>query len=510
MIAKWHPRYSSTVGWLLLVPLLLSGCAGLYFRDVNVGLQPPPHHTLNAWPYDEYWTGIIFNGEKIGLTHLALRPTEDRGRRYELRSEALLAFHFLGLSKNVTLKTQDWVTDDLRLVRFTHEYDLDGHKLKLTGQVEGDQLLVERQTGGRTTHEAVPLTEPVYPTSAIPLYPTLRGLEVGRQYDYLVYDGERQQVARVSQAIEAYQESELFHGRAFRIETSLGGLQSTTWINDQGEPVLEMAWHGILISTLESEKRAKTYLALASVNKHDVLVEYSRVRTNVDLPRPRKVTALRIVLRGLPETFTMPSDQLQRCGPRDGHVQCVIQAAALAPIYPKPGSHQAVLTAYVQPSPAIQSQDPQIQGAAEHIVGETADPIPQIDRLVEWIQENVQQKPVDVFSALDVWEGRKAECQGLTWLYTAFARSLGIPTRVTNGLVYSQELEGFLYHTWAESYVGTGWLPVDPTFGQVGIDAAHIKLIDGERPADLLPLVDIVGKVGIEILSYRSSQAASE
>jgi transglutaminase-like putative cysteine protease len=169
------------------------------------------------------------------------------------------------------------------------------------------------------------------------------------------------------------------------------------------------------------------------------------------------------------------------------------------------GSEAADLSPYLNPTATIDSQDPKIQKTAKDIVGTSTEPVSQIRRLIEWIQEHVEQVPVDVFASLQVLEGRKAECQGLTWLYTAFARSLGIPTRVTNGLVYSQELEGFLYHTWAESYVGAGWLPVDPTFSQIGVDATHIKLLDGDRLADLLPLVDIVGKIRMEILSYRSS-----
>ena len=514
MITK-SPRSSIRLAcWLLLAPLLLTGgCAGLYFREVNAPPQPPPRHTLQAWPSREYWTGIIFNGEKIGLTRLALLQAGDLGGPYELRSEALLAFHFLGFNKRVTLKAQDWVTDDLRLERFAHEYDLDGQKLKLSGKVERGQLLVERETAGRTSHETIPLAEVLYPTSAIALYPTLHGLEIGKEYSYLVYDGQSQQVSRVSQTIDAYQESDLYVGRAFQVVTKMGGQNSTLWLNDRGEPVLEIAGHGLLISTLETEKQAKSYLARASVNKRDVLVEYSRVRVNMSLPHPRTVTTIQVAIQGLPDTFTMPSDQLQQCerrdgpisGQRGGQTQCLIHALNPSGMNQRTGLEAADLSPYLKPTSAIESQDPKIQKTAKDIVGTSTDPIPQIQQLVAWIQEHVEQVPVDVFSSLQVLEGRKAECQGLTWLYTALARSLGIPTRVTNGLVYSQELEGFLYHTWAESYVGSGWLPVDPTFGQIGVDATHIKLLDGDRLADLLPLVDIVGKIRLEILSYRSS-----
>ncbi len=491
---------------MALVLLLLPGCTGLYFRDVRAPLEPP-RYTLQAWPYQGYWTGIIFNGEKIGLTHLAMVQGEERGSGFELRSEALLAFRFLGLTKRVTLKAQDWVSEDLRLLRFVYDFDLDGSRLHLAGLVEGDHLVVDRVTGGKASREVLPVPQghPVYPTSALALYPTLHGLAVGRAYRYLVYDGQRQELASVIQTITAYQESDLYDGHAFEIQTSMGGQDSTTWINDRGEPVLEMAWHGLLISTLETERQAKSYLARASVNKSEVLLEYSRVRTNVPVARPREVTAMQVAVQGMPPSFRLPSDRLQECRmePSGSRVQAVCQIHAADPALTNhPGQvPDTDLTRYLTPTPAIQNDDPKIQNRAREIVTDIEDPIPRVKKLVAWLQDQVTQTPVDVFSALDVLEGRKAECQGLTWLYASFARSLGIPTRVTNGLVYSEELAGFFYHTWAESYVQGAWLPVDPTFGQVGVDATHLKLLDGDRPADLLPLVDLVGKIRVEVLS---------
>ncbi|MEW6543816.1 MAG: transglutaminase-like domain-containing protein [Nitrospirota bacterium] len=483
---------------LLVFPLLV-GCAARYFRDVEAPSQPALRHTLQAWPYREYWTGVVFNGEKIGLTHLALQPAG--GDQYELRAEALLAFHFLGFDKRVTLASQDWVTDDLRLNRFVHDYDLDGNRLRLTGRVEQGQLVVERESGGRMTSETIPLTGPIYPSSAIALYPTWQGLAVGREYRYQVYDGQRQQLAAVSQAIEAYQESDLFSGRAYRVATKLDGQEATTWVNERGEPVLEMAWHGILISSLESEAEAKAYLAQASLNKRDVLVEFSLIRTSRPIPAPRAVRRLLVNLAGLPDAFTIPSDQWQDCRREGPNARCFIQAVEPAAIgEPRPVPLDE-LKPYLKPTQTIDSQDREIQRTAREIVGPATEPLAQVRRVVAWLQEQVAQEPADVFTSREVFDKRKAECQGLTWLYAAFARSLDVPTKVVNGLVYVGELGGFLYHTWAESYVGGRWLPIDPTFGQVGADATHIKLIEGDRPADLLPLVDLVGRIRIEALS---------
>ena len=495
----------SPIRWLLLPALIVStGCERMYFREADVP-RAPARHALSAWPYRDVWAGVVFNGEKVGLTHLAVMPAEGQAGGYELRSEALLAFHFLGLKKQVTLKARDWVAGDLRLERFAYDYDLDGNKLKLTGIVQNNQLVVERETAGRVARETIPLTDAVYPTSAIALYPPLQGLAVGRQYRYRVYDGQRQQLATVSQAIEAYQESDLYAGRAYRIETELGGQQSTLWINDRAEPVLERAWRGLLFSTLETERQARGYLARASVNKRDVLVEFSRVRANVPLPRPRDVTAMEVLLQDLPDAYAVPSDAGQQCERVERDTRCTIRKTEPSAVINGAASGGDALASYVQSTAAVDSADPGTVTTARAIIADAPDPITRVGRLVQWIQENVEQAPVDVFSSSEVLQGRKAECQGLTWLYAAFARSLGIPTRVVNGLVYSKELDGFLYHTWAESHVGSGWLPVDPTFGQVGADATHIKLIEGERPADLLPLTDIVGKVQLKILSIEPS-----
>ena len=80
---------------------------------------------------------------------------------------------------------------------------------------------------------------------------------------------------------------------------------------------------------------------------------------------------------------------------------------------------------------------------------------------------------------------------------TSHSRS-SIPARVVNGLAYSEAHGGFLYHTWNELWLaGRGWQPVDATFGQPRADATHLKLIEGETPAELMPLVGLIGRIRV-------------
>ena len=155
------------------------------------------------------------------------------------------------------------------------------------------------------------------------------------------------------------------------------------------------------------------------------------------------------------------------------------------------------------PSSTVQSRDPMIRKLARDIAGPQASSEDKIEAVLGWLDRNIGKEAVDTFSALDVLDARRGECQGHAYLYAALMRALGVPTRVVNGLVYSPEYGGFLYHTWAESLVGGGWRAVDPTFNQPRADATHIALVRGETLNDLVPLVDWVGNTRIRVLEAR-------
>lgn len=484
------------LGALALTALLflLGGCASSYFRDA--GPAPAIRHDLGKLPFSEYWTGIVFNGEKIGFTHFTISKTAGT-EDYEIRSEAVFVLRFLGIEKRINLKSRDVVRGDLTLVEFAYDYHIDGSDLKVTGKREEGALAATIVNAGVSTPQRLPVEGRLYPSSVIALYPAISGLEKGREYSFQVYSGETQSLADVTQRIVAYENSQLFHGNAFKVETTMRGQGVTTWIGHDGRPVFELALRGVLISALEDPRMATRDLALASLNKKESLLEYSLVRPDREIDDPRAVSALRVALHGVERV--PPSDAWQRCSAARQEVACEMKRAqtGLSGAEPAP---EPLRQRYLQPSVTVQSTDPAIRKVSESIVAGSSSTEERIARIVQWLQVNVEKVPLDVFSALDVLERRKAECQGHAYLYTALARAAGIPTRVVNGLMYSSELRGFLYHSWTESLVGRNWLAVDPTFGQTAADATHIKLVEGENLADLMPLMDWVGKVKIRVL----------
>ena len=478
----------------------LSGCTSLYFKEAGVPPSPLPRYTLQEWPYSEYWTGIIFNGEKVGYAHVQVVPSGSQRDAYEIRSQSVLHIRMLGFDKRIALDSVDRVGEDLTLQWFAHRYDLDGSELRVEGAVQGNVLVGTVDNAGRKSGLTLRLDAPVYPASAVTLVPVLRGLRIGAEHRYQVFSGQTQSIAPVAQKVEAYETSEFFEEHAYRVSSGFLGLTSTAWLSDRGLPLLELGLGGVIISAISTEERAKRFIATTALNKDEAIIGFSLVKPDMVIENPRLLRRLAVSLSGNPTLAIVPSDARQECRESGGMLSCEIKAAAKWPDAIDP----ATLRRDLGDSLAVPTDDSRIRTLAREVAGQEADPDRQIDALLAWMRANIRKAPADTFSALDVLRTRAAECQGHAFLYAALARSLGIPTRVVNGVVYSDEHAGFLYHAWNESWVGDGWVSIDATLDQRPADATHIKLVYGESVADLVALAGWVGKMRIHVREQES------
>ena len=93
------------------------------------------------------------------------------------------------------------------------------------------------------------------------------------------------------------------------------------------------------------------------------------------------------------------------------------------------------------------------------------------------------------FSALEALEKRSGDCTESAVLLAALGRSMGIPTRVASGIVYSRERyhgvsHSFMPHSWTIAYVDGSWQSFDLALD--GFDSTHIafNISDGD-PASI-------------------------
>ncbi len=80
--------------------------------------------------------------------------------------------------------------------------------------------------------------------------------------------------------------------------------------------------------------------------------------------------------------------------------------------------------------------------------------------------------------ASEIILSRQGVCSHYTILFISLARALGFPARYVSGVAYSNKINDFQEHAWAEVWLpDLGWVPFDVTFGQYGwLDSSHVVL----------------------------------
>ena len=131
---------------------------------------------------------------------------------------------------------------------------------------------------------------------------------------------------------------------------------------------------------------------------------------------------------------------------------------------------------YLKGTENIQSNAEIIRKLAKEITANAGDDFEKVAKLAIWVNNNIRYDLAcsdKNYDALWVLKNKRGVCAEYTTLFTALARSIGIPTKYISGYAFGDE--GWERHAYAEVWLGK-WVPVDILWLEVGyIDATHIK-----------------------------------
>jgi len=144
-----------------------------------------------------------------------------------------------------------------------------------------------------------------------------------------------------------------------------------------------------------------------------------------------------------------------------------------------------VQRAQTQDSLQFPSTHPQIAALAGSAVTGIRSETERAVALTELVHAFIEYEPrVTSRDVLDLLDDPRGDCTEFADLLTTLARSQGIPATTVFGLAYADGPEpAFAYHAWNELYVDGAWLAVDPTWGELRVDATHIPLPEDETAA---------------------------
>lgn len=423
---------------------------------------------------------------QIGLASLTIDTLAD-GIRITERLD--LTIPAADGSQRVLATTDAELTLDLRLRRFATTWTGTAERLRVTGTVEGDSLLIIETTdttGGEPERVRITLHDVLTTSAAAPLRLAFgQGLEPGASVQVTELDPLRLVLRPLTLTVAA--ESTFVVPDSAEIDPLNG-----EWIPAHLDTVA--AWH--LVDDDGSSDRwvdASGYM-VAGNTVEGLDLERSAFEIvngayrSAEPGRPAGLQPRGMLrqppARGLRQTlladsgFTRAGDPAIGGGLRVWHGDTLVTGRADSiDAAPRPGMRARLA------GPFVPAGDARIAAQARRVIGNAPSSDAAAAALVEWVSRTIRLDQAGPSTAIAALTRRRGDAVAQASLLVALARSANLPARLVGGVVMTSDGR-WHRHTWAELYTDR-WVPADPTFGRYPADASYVRLTI-DRPGHVL------------------------
>ncbi|MGR3177306.1 MAG: transglutaminase-like domain-containing protein [Candidatus Anammoxibacter sp.] len=493
-------QYVKTFIYFLIVLLTFHGYqkAEAQKTPPDKGMDFVPSNTIQ----DE-WMSLYYKETNIGYVHNVTEEGLLRGEpSVRVKSYSKIEVRREGKIISTQLERNGYLDKHGKLSSFEYIHNAGDRKMVISGKRTGDNIVIEINAGGSKKKETIPFSDNLY-TPGLVKYAILQSdLAVGDQVTFNILFEPTLSVATATIKLLSIKKG-FIGGKKTEIydfEENYMGITSNLIFTADGLTLEETAPQGF--KTLNTDKET----AMAGITPLSIMDLFlaSRIKIPKPIRKPRSVKELKIQLKNMPVGFPIIDDPRQKVlniKKRDKEIDYIFKITFETPSgndITIPVMDETVAQ-YLLADHVANSDDEVIKKKSREIIGKEKLAFKAAEKIYKWVYKNIDKKLVDTVSALDTLKSGEGECQAHTNLFSALAKSAGIPTKIVLGIVYYEEFEGFMFHAWNEVYIGKGeWVSVDPTLGQLPVDATHLKLAVGGL-AEQITVMTLVGKIEVEI-----------
>jgi hypothetical protein len=449
-------------------------------------------------PY-ENWMGSYVGGKKIGYMSYKIDNAVFEGTR-GYRIASVLSNRLTILGADLTQLVTTVVYTDTRYAPLREDFSVSsgGKTTTIRATFNKDTIDCVVSAGSGVSNQSVPIPKGISLVGdAMFVMPDAK-LDVGNEYTLHYFNPLTLAIEDLRVKVER-REKITVGGKEYNtvVLTNTTGMgEMTIWQDEAGDCIQLQAVMGIRM-VKESESEATSGLESAASEDFAVLTS---VRPDKEIADPRELKSLDITFTGLDAQMAI-NDNRQKTTSIDEEskkVRFSIKAANFdsdksitLPLDDKQFADELTSTAYLDWDTSA------IRERARSILGAETNAYKACEKIRDWIYTNMSvDKTIGITrSASDVLKSRRGVCRDYGILFAAFARAVGIPSRIVAGLLYTDN--AFYYHVWTECYVGE-WVPFDATLPTDFVDATHIKLAEGDAPT-MFGLAKVIGSLKADI-----------
>jgi hypothetical protein len=460
---------------------------GLALLSATAMAQPLSDVVKVPRPEGGEFMGLYLKGQKIGYMYsqILLSPKKDT-------ITAITELHFkakVGAAVSDRMMKETRIYESKpggKLISFVMEQSGDGGNQSLEGSALPDGVRVVRKKPGQPNEiKMLPPAKEVVEDADQARVALKRNAKVSG----VITDSTDLEMYTVTTTLSSGTETRVIGGVKAKLRkvTTISEKEKVpteAWVDEKGR-MLEVQYGPMMSGKLEPEEVAK---------RVDLVEVFGLTR--VVLPKPAPPSAKTVpgkftmVLAGVSDRFWNNTYRQQWKADGEGRVEVTISAAPPKILKPRPLIDPNGGT-NLKATLAVESDNPDIIAMAKEIAGTEKDAWTVAKKVNQWVYANlVKDYGASSDSAGDVLKRRKGDCTEHSLLTVSMLRSLGIPAKRIDGLIYLQNDDGvpaLYWHEWVEAYVGE-WTQLDPTFGQDVANPARLA-VGEESSAEITPLI---------------------
>jgi transglutaminase-like putative cysteine protease len=462
-----------------------------------IELVPLSKDALTTGPSRERWNGVFFEDQHVGFTVTRSTPTTADGTLYESRSTFSIAT-FGQIQEVVTAGAA--LTDSEGVLRRFDFFMMAGMvRLVARGEVRGSEIIMEVEQAGEVSTLSFPITDAPHVSLSLEEVIRRTDLAVTKRFEVPYFDPVT--LAQGTMEIEV-EGVEIVAGseEAYWLRSRMGDLETRALVLPNGDTLRQEGALGLSLVRMTPEEAT----AIPHSEEPVDLIALSAVQLAGRLETDaRKLTEITLKINGVRPDQIWHGPPLQERS--DDRVTVRIPMLEELPALPVEDRSDPE---WLATTPTIPATHASITQKAREVVGDATTRLEAVQRINQFVFDYVEKVPsIGVPNGLVVLQQARGDCNEHTALFVSLARASGIPSRIAAGVVYSDrvgEKGAFYYHAWPEVLLGgaTGWVPVDPTFGQVPADASHVKIVEGDLDRQI-EIMGVMGRLSFALVSAR-------
>ncbi|HVV98171.1 MAG TPA: transglutaminase-like domain-containing protein [Rhodanobacteraceae bacterium] len=452
----------------------------------------------SAAPPEDQWFTVLLDGRKIGSFETTRRV--DAGR--VVTSQALdLSLDRAGTTIALASKETTEETPDGKPLAFRSESKLSGAETIVEGTIAGGSIHVRTMTGGAAEQRDMAWPAGALMPEGLRLLGLREGLADGTRYHALAFQPSSLDAAEIETTVGRTESVDLPGGSkmltAVEQTLVLGGvpMPSRLWVDaDQTVQKLTMPMIGVDLVLLACDRACAKAPNQGTDIFDRTLMTSPRAIARAELERGMRYT---LVPKDGGAPLKLPATGEQSVASEGGALVVEITPT------PRASGESGPSAADYAPNDWLQSKAPEIEALARKAAAGQTEPLARMRALESFVRGYIRTKSLGVgyASALEVARTPEGDCTEHAVLLAALGRSLGIATRVVDGLAYAPGFAGkdrvFVPHAWVQAWIGGRWQSFDAALP--GFDAGHIALSVGDGdPWRFYSGLDVLGRVALK------------